>query len=485
MTGGGGEMYVRRRMMRALRMTRLLALASFVGLAGCTNLNEGAVEHFRVAMPTTKPACPLCCEKGCENGKLQILAKYVRQEDHEINKGDTIAIDLKQVFIKGFKELFGDAFGTKRGEIAIVANVYEMDNSEEKRLIKYGEESKKGGRLVFFTDDARPGQFLNMSQIPLYGPIRYNGNRLVLQFYIIELDGADNAQLKSMLGMLSSIGGAAHPPSAPILGLLESLGSALIAKNGDDTEFAYTMTLLPEQPNPVTHPDILTAGEYVLARKEDRTIPMDPGVVRYNPENGRLYGKDGTAPYRDDTYITVQIVKDFSDDVSLDLRHVVFSEFLSSLDTDIVKRETAFTTLASKTAAKVKELINFRRAKSRIGTLSETGVDAAEAESKADELVTILGDALAKETTETPTLGSDEIDSLIGDIRRLAFKADPVIGKTVTRQGLADPTTRDAIAAALSGRAQGASSPAPVGGDAPAPTNPAAAPVVTPLSPPR
>jgi hypothetical protein len=147
----------------------------------------------------------------------------------------------------------------------------------------------KSGRVIFYSDDVREsGQYLNLSHLPIYGPQTYKGNLIYISFTIQELDTEENKRMQAMLNALATIGSGAYPPSAPILGILNSMGGAILNSDTDDVEFRYHATFDPEGGHEDVYTPALLPGDYVIIRKEKRLDPINWDSLRLNRKTGRL-----------------------------------------------------------------------------------------------------------------------------------------------------------------------------------------------------
>ncbi len=215
----------------------ILSLAMLAGLWGCSSvhLNTGETD-YRIAEEST--------------GNLQI--KYAGPTDQTkrlIGPDQSVSVSLLQVFIKDFSERaerFAAAagFGTVRGEIAVVARVFELKDGD---TLDFRRSATKKGRLIFYSDDVRSGgHLLNGSALPLYGPITYEGRPLIFEITILELDVGEAEQVKSLLATLANLGAKAYPPASPVLSALDKLGEQLLSGARDDIEFRYYFALYPQ-----------------------------------------------------------------------------------------------------------------------------------------------------------------------------------------------------------------------------------------------
>ena len=158
----------------------LLALA----VSGCALSDEGAVDYRRgdikqAATPGRKDLYQTRALKG-KNLKTDL-------QNAKFSKMDSVSINIQQAFIR---DCFDLALNPLRGfrkncEIAIIANVFEFGNGAD---FNFSEEGLKDGRIVFYSGDVYPGQFLNFNNLPVYGPIQYSGNPLGIMFAIVEID---------------------------------------------------------------------------------------------------------------------------------------------------------------------------------------------------------------------------------------------------------------------------------------------------------
>lgn len=262
--------------------------------------------------------------------------KLAMDQRPQAKKGDTIAVYLQQAFISEFSERFESFFrGSKtKGEIAIVARVVELDASND---FDFSNKDVDRGRLVYYSEGVRTKQFLNFSQMPIYGPIEYTGRPLTIVFHIIELDVKENSEISGLLSIVASLGSAAYPPASPVLGLLDKIGKGLLKANKNDTEFRYHATLLPDAEQVKSIKDgVLEYGNYAFVRLPYENTSSHPwSKWWFNQKNGRIYA-DGTCntAMANLTYLTVQINR-AEVATTLDASNT-FAAFLTKLDAEAV-----------------------------------------------------------------------------------------------------------------------------------------------------
>lgn len=307
-TNGQGEAEEGRVGVKIFRRWGVLAVLVLMLVAsGCAYKNEGAIDYRRQKLST-----------GSTGGaSFKLVKKYAMTEGLQscpaLDEHDKISIHLVQGFVKDFMEIAnlraGETKKTTRGEIAVVVKAAEMTSDG---LLNFDAAAVDSGRLIYYNDDVRRGQFLNFSYLPVYGPVEWKGNPIVLQIYIIEVD-TDSEQLQPLLKTLATLGSMLYAPAAPALTVLDKLGTALLSGSHDDVLFRYHMTFYPESGGKELGYPVLTAGNYVLMRQEDRQVDFNWDRIEYDREDGRLrVGPGEDAPlFRDETYLVFQVQKDF------------------------------------------------------------------------------------------------------------------------------------------------------------------------------
>lgn len=228
--------------------------------------------------------------------------------------GDIISVYLTQAHISDFTERWGALFGSKRGEIAIVARAAELDAGSD---FDFASTGKDRGRLVYYSEGVQPRQFLNFSQIPIYGPVEYTGKPLVLELYLLELDVTENTEVSGMLSAAAGLGATAYPPASPVLRVLDTIGGGLLRGNSSDLEFKYHAALLASERQMLSlKAGTLEYGNYVFVR-----MPYTNPDAReasnshrwnswyFNQKTGRLYDRrsDCSEPLLSQTYVSLQI----------------------------------------------------------------------------------------------------------------------------------------------------------------------------------
>lgn len=338
-------------------------------MSGCVtkvNLDIGETD-YRVAVP--------------EDGGTTLIKKYetlADEEDRIIRKDESISIYLKQIHIANFSErlekfLAATWTTTVRGEIAVIVRAFELKDGE---TLDWRKSAVKGkGRLVYYSEDVRTGgHMLNGSMLPVYGPITYGGNPVVVELTVLELDVGEAQQTKALLSALATLGSKAYAPASPILETLDTLGSELLSGEQDDIEMRYVFMLLPEGGHSSTTYPKVEVGDYVLVRQSPRVRRWwwdewikNKGIIQgfapipwedldYDPLNGRLICKEDDDPndkedennkpcnrrsdreYREKTYAVFNVNSGIPS-VGLDTAQL-FSEFQAEAEQEVSKAGT-------------------------------------------------------------------------------------------------------------------------------------------------
>ncbi|QLF94501.1 hypothetical protein HW090_15380 [Pseudomonas sp. ABC1] len=294
-------------------MVRLGIYAGCIALSGCGatkfgNTFEGAGDYSVITQPP-----------GAESTTFS--GKYLKKATGStFESQDFISISLKSAYIHWFSSSWferaennlasiTDPRSYPRGQIAIVANVYEGKNTATN--VNAG----TNGRLIYYSDDVYAGQMLNFSFNPIYGPIRWNGNPLTIELTVIELDQEENKRFKGMLQTVASLGSELPVTGASrLLNSLNRIGDALIGSNADDVIGRYQATFVPSDGTKNYALPVLMEGDLVFSRHADRSTPINWENYQYNEKEGRLKkkkqkGQDGQDEQPDFNYFIVTIGK--------------------------------------------------------------------------------------------------------------------------------------------------------------------------------
>lgn len=372
---------------------RIIVLSIF--LQGCSSIEEGEVDYVKTLANNainskTKANCSSELYSSSEYTRAGVTRecyetlyrKYTKAP--EISKGDTVSVHLMQAFNGFAKESRNPyEFFTGAGsnaEIVVIANVCEQGISG--CSLRFGPESDKSGRVIYFSNGVKANQYLNFSYLPVYGPIKYDGGPLIIQISILEIDSPSEQQ-KNLLTTLAAAGKKAYPPASAALSVLDKVGGSLLAGSSDDIIFRYTMSLVPDSSDLNFQSPIIAEGNYAFIRKntwsgaleKEETDELkfdnltgrlvkkcnskeqklsvfvdDSGIETksdYNPCTLDLYTGSNYKDYRDNTYLTFQIKSGFAEST---LDHIqtfesLLTEINTETDTGALKVITAFSEL--------------------------------------------------------------------------------------------------------------------------------------------
>jgi hypothetical protein len=418
---------------------RALLLASCLAVAACSaqQLNTGVVD-YRLASGDVGTA-DSATAAAYENHTF--YARYFPPEALQrldvVKPGDSVAIRILQAFICDFSEinrkerwrLFrdgsyaaepcnpdGDAYVDTQGEIAVVADVVELDGE---KIIEHGTgtSSADKGRLIYYNEDVREtGQFLNFSNLPIYGPVSYSGRPMYVRLFVLELDNEENAQFTSTLTKLASFGGTAYPPASPILSLLKELGSAFVSGNQDDLEFEYELAFDGFAGQATSYAP-LAVGTYAFVRLEDRDMPLDWSTLTLNERTGRL--QKGGKDYREGTYFTLKVTR--NEPAFLHDRGQLFEQFREAASQrDDGPNLDGLAALATELGTRTKQRATFDEARTALGLLQASTPNAVEKAQAWETIATSICAATSASGADAATvLTTAEIEYLAAAIYEL------------------------------------------------------------------
>jgi hypothetical protein len=452
---------------------RAAAGLGLCALAGCAVSNEGAVDYRKAEiLRPALGAAPIRIADvapGAEPGGAVLQAQApkasagptaparlyrqaLRGDDPDalIETNDSISIHLRTAFLKDFEAIIGHPLRGFRpnGEIAIVVKAFEFGKGQD---FKFGPDAVREGRLVFYSPDVDKGQVLNFNNLPVYGPITYEGNPIGIDISVIEID-AEDAQVAALLGTLATIGAQAYPPAAPVLPVLNALGKALLNGDMNDTELRFTLMLDPGAGYAgVSHPTV-EAGDYVFVKEDNRLATTPWHELEVDTNTGRVY-RNGSA-YLDNTYLTFQINKNLSS-TNIDLAENTFGKFLDELDQEGVERagdlqpflaelgKLGFARVQARRFGEARDLLTDWRNAQRAG-------NEGEAKRAAFKLVTLMQDALAA-PDGSAELSTEQIAYLLDKLAVMADAGTETSIEMFTPAGFQAALFEDVFAAVQAG----------------------------------
>ena len=265
--------------------------------------------------------------------KLQEKYLHDAKADTYIQPGDSLSIHLQQVFLNDVSS----------DQIAVVAKVYEHTRESGDIL----DTTVKSGRLVHYAAGVKKdGQYLNFSSLPLYGPITYHGKPMVLELFVMELDKVKSPRQRRLLNFLARAGGTAHPPSSPVLKLLDAVGETLLDNPESDRIFKFRMVLYPKIEEDLLNAARMRVGNYVFVKQKDENDEIPWKNLRLNKVTGRLVSNGNKENWKDKSYMIVQLNKGYNS-VELDSAQLA-SEVFGKLNESTVNDSRAMTDMMSR-----------------------------------------------------------------------------------------------------------------------------------------
>lgn len=421
-------------------MKAAIAVFGPLCLAACAFSNEGAVD-FRRAQPYDAASASKGLQSAAQ-GPLTpalLVAKDIPSgsANSRIDKKDKVSIRLRDGFLQGCNERLRNPMRQfkKNCEVAILFKAFEFASGED---FNFKPGAEKDARLVYFSKDVQPGQFFNFHNLPVYGPLEYTGKPIGIDIWVLEIDSEDR-QAAAVLRTLASIGAKAYAPAAPVLPVLDQLGSALLSSGTDDVELRYTMVLDPGSSYGGAAYSTTEAGDYVFIREGDRSNATDWPALRLDHNTGRVWrqsGDGGTTLYRDNTYLTVQVLRNAgSEDVTL--AQNTYGDFRAAIETEATERVTAlktFTDELENLARKRVHIRNFTRVQALYERMvARPATEAVAAKQDAFDLFVRLQDAI--KAGNDADLAPDQVDAMLAKLRSMTTAATQAEIAHFTRDG--------------------------------------------------
>lgn len=289
-------------------------------LAGCSSIDTGLVDFRRAdGVGLTKAAIEAEAHKNkCAitiSGHPKVCApmlestlfrKNVGKKAKSIGTDDVYSIRLDYGVIADINEYRkirnrkDHRFG-KNGEIAILVKAFEFSATEDgaQRFLDFQQLTKaedgsnsddfSEARVVYFNPDVDPGQAMNFSNIPILGPVKYEGRPVGLQLIVIELDQMSEP-VKTMLQNLAGLG-RSYANAGPVTDALFDLGTSLLEGSQDDIIFEYRMVM--DNSNHIGDQIVSSfeEGRVVFRRAQNRKNKFVWRNLRLDENSGALYEK--------------------------------------------------------------------------------------------------------------------------------------------------------------------------------------------------
>jgi hypothetical protein len=433
-------------------------------LSGCIAFsNEGATD-FRKAEPfqerkkTDGQKVP--AREQAKAARTELIRKDLEQDElsARIEKDDKVSIRLRDGFLRDCNEIAKNPLRgfRKNCEVAVLFRAFELGAGQD---FDFKPGAERNARLVYFSHDVQPGQFFNMHNMPVYGPLEYKGVPIGIDIFILEID-AEDKQSFALFKSLAAAGSSAFAPASPVLSLLDGLGSSLLNSGTDDVEFRYSFVLDPAGGYKGTVYATAEAGDYVLVRTEDREreVPWDKLLFDHN--TGRLLVKNETGEdqlMREHTYLSLQVLKN-AGAVDVSLAQNTYGGFRDALDSDTTSKASDLkANLAvplEKLALERVQIRAFHKAQKRLGNVVAQcttqnanhleGVQAAfDLFKSIQSSVAALGNCGQQSSKALSDMSSDQVDYLLRHLRFQAKLDTPAMLEKYSCAGFAKVNSED------------------------------------------
>lgn len=299
-------------------MKKLLTSFFCCILASCATTDTGSVDFRRAESQSLKTVQKkfLTSLKECSPniaGKKErtcapmaptsLARKFVGKAAKAINKDEVYSIRLDYGVIADMNEIRkpslrkGGKFA-QNGEVVILVKAFEFsaDKNNPEGFLNFSQSTKEGdevkddfsqARVVYFNPDVDAGQQLNISNIPILGPVKYGGRPVGLQLIILELDKMSDP-VKSVMQNLADLG-RSYVNAGPVTDTLFDLGTSLIEGSLDDIIFEYRMVMdnVEHTKDQIVSP--FEEGRVVFRRVQDRDNDLIWRNMRVDENSGALY----------------------------------------------------------------------------------------------------------------------------------------------------------------------------------------------------
>jgi hypothetical protein len=195
-------------------------------------------------------------------------------------------------------------------EVAIVVNSFELSN--DPTAAPGFDFSSKDGHVVYFSDDVKAEQQLNLGEISMIPPTKYGGNPVGLTIQVFKVGSSGGSEVAPLISELAKLGrnASANPE---VYGLLTELGSGLLQSK--NLRLLRYDTMLRSADVKIKGTEnlknaTLRYGDYILIRRQNRTAAFDWSKYSYDAVTGKIYSNKGCSKdteERDMSYGVIQV----------------------------------------------------------------------------------------------------------------------------------------------------------------------------------
>ena len=290
-----------------------ISAVALLALTSCESVNEGIADYRKADIDA----------KSAAGGASGVTRKYRLTGPHHpagqslpagtidssdpgvddvpIVDGNRFYVSLLQAFAGADAGFGGNFLFQSREELVVVLRVRDSNDPDSE------------GRFVFYSDDVKPNQFLNLSNLLTLGPTEYRGGVITIDLDEIRLKGS-TSEIKEKLDFLTAHKDDAFGPDPETRKTWHSYARNVFnIIDSDIYGVRYTLTLLPAGGVAGLPYPRFEAGNYVIMRHRRGNPDVDWNNVQLNNNTGRLIyanhspGQTDDVEFTDNSYVTIQI----------------------------------------------------------------------------------------------------------------------------------------------------------------------------------
>lgn len=219
-------------------------------------------------------------------------------------------------------------------------------------------ESLNQAKVIYYSPDVESGQGLNLSNLPILGPVKYGGRPIGIQIIVLELDRVSE-EMRGLLSGLASLGQSSGVlPGGASTKILTDLGKSLLEGNQDDVIFEYRFVLDRTNAANSIASAPFEAGRYVLRRMHHRQHEFVWRNLELDHNTGALFRRltrtdkngtevEGYTPYRGETYFTLNIIDHGPTAAEASYTSQTLASLRQAIETQAASRDQTLTEVTS------------------------------------------------------------------------------------------------------------------------------------------
>lgn len=215
-----------------------------------------------------------------------------------VKEGDIYQISLKRMAIAK-EHVSGLTLAyliDGKHQLAVLAKGFEMSpDAATGTGFDFSPSASNTARVIYYSDDIKPGQELNFSQINLLGPARFEGHPVGLSLFVTRIHGNSDKKMSPVLSSLATLGKNTTNPD--VVSALDVLGTRIL--EGQDQRLlrydamflAATKAGAADNVSAELRTAVFSYGDHIVVRKEDRESPFPWAKYHYDHATGHLHEK--------------------------------------------------------------------------------------------------------------------------------------------------------------------------------------------------